>query len=241
MGDYPFNDLDEMNTKFNELGPYVHSQILTESGSDPMNESAGSGKTETHTRFFYANDSMGNLDIYCYYYHEYHLEDSILQGHRYLGGVNSSSNDAYPAIHTDSEGREILYFTSDREGDYDIFIAVPEDHGLVDQAEVLTTTRVQQLSTSADDKCPYISGTTMLFASNRQGGYGGFDLYSSEFSGGKWSDPVNLGPAINTAYDEYRPVLIRMDGIFLLDLMIFSSDRPGGMGRFDLYYAGISR
>jgi hypothetical protein len=51
-----------------------------------------------------------------------------------------------------------------------------------------------------------------------------------------------MGEDINTEYDEYRPVVVstKEEG-FLNDLMVYSSDRPGGKGGFDLYYVGIPR
>ena len=53
-----------------------------------------------------------------------------------------------------------------------------------------------------DDKCPFIFNDFMVFASNRQGGYGGYDLYYSIWNNGKWSLPLNFGNRINTRYDE---------------------------------------
>jgi hypothetical protein len=80
----------------------------------------------------------------------------------------------------------------------------------------------------------------MVFVSDRPGGFGGFDLYYSTFDGSAWSDPVNFGEKINTEYDEYRPIILETDRRFFMnDFMIFSSNRPGGMGGFDLYYAGL--
>jgi hypothetical protein len=78
----------------------------------------------------------------------------------------------------------------------------------------------------------------MVFASNREGGLGGYDLYYSVFTKGQWSAPVNFGPSINTASDEYRPVL-GSDEEFTNVFMMFSSNRPGGHGGFDLYFTGI--
>ncbi len=73
-------------------------------------------------------------------------------------------------------------------------------------------------------------------------GHGGFDLWYSLYDGRNWLAPVNFGEEINTEYDEFRPVVVSTeDGFFMNDLLIFSSDRPGGMGGFDLYYAGIKR
>jgi hypothetical protein len=57
---------------------------------------------------------------------------------------------------------------------------------------------------------------------------------------GKWTKPVNFGPSINTSYDEYRPVIKTVTG-FTNDFLIFSSNRPGGKGGFDLYYVGVTK
>jgi hypothetical protein len=100
--------------------------------------------------------------------------------------------------------------------------------------------RDMSLSSAFDDKCPFISQDFIVFTSNRDGGFGGFDLYYSRFDNGKWSGPQNFGDKINTAYDEYRPVVREQFG-FKNDIMIFSSNRPGGKGGFDLYYVGIDK
>jgi len=52
------------------------------------------------------------------------------------------------------------------------------------------------------------------------------------FANSEWSDPVNLGPAINTAFNEQGPNLSN-DGLTLY----FGSDRPGGSGGFDIWVA----
>jgi len=92
------------------------------------------------------------------------------------------------------------------------------------------------LSSLYDDKCPSINNNLLVFTSNREGGYGGFDLWYSQLVENSWTTPVNFGSKINSEYDEYRPVTFR----FLdYDLMIFSSNRPGGKGGFDLYCVKI--
>lgn len=56
---------------------------------------------------------------------------------------------------------------------------------------------------------PYYSDkdSTLYFSSNVKGGYGGFDLYKSKWNGQRWSEPENLGPDINSPYDEVFPAL----------------------------------
>ena len=95
------------------------------------------------------------------------------------------------------------------------------------------------LSGEYDDKCPYVFENTLVFSSNRPGGYGGFDLYYSRFEAGQWSAPVNFGPGINSVHDDYRPILFEEEVDNDRDMMVFSSNRPGGKGGFDLYFVGV--
>jgi hypothetical protein len=234
-------DLNEINSEFDELGPYVLFETVKEPRYNPETQTDVLATVETHRRIFYANDPDGHLDINCSYYHRYHLDGIILADHVTLNNINSAFDDAYPTIKKDSAEAETMYFTSNRDGDFDIFSAVGNDHDFINLATSVSISKVQRLSSEADDKCPYIGNDLMVFTSNRDGGYGGFDLYYSVFSGDDWSEPVNLGPHINTEFDEYRPVIITLmdDRDDVQDLLIFSSDRPGGMGGYDLYYAGI--
>lgn len=72
---------------------------------------------------------------------------------------------------------------------------------------------------------------TFYFSSNREGGYGGFDIYRVKMLPfGKWSEPKNLGPTINTPYDDDAP-FIHPDG----KTLYFSSKGHQGMGGFDIF------
>lgn len=74
-------------------------------------------------------------------------------------------------------------------------------------------------------------GNTLYFVSNRPGGIGGYDIWKSNLNGeGTWSNPVNLGPEINTPYDEHTPFL-HADG----KTLYFSSDGWPGMGNKDIF------
>lgn len=72
-------------------------------------------------------------------------------------------------------------------------------------------------------------GKTMYFVSDMPGGYGGTDLYKSSMENGMWSEPVNLGPVINTAGNEMFPY-IHTDGA-----LYFSSDAHNSMGGLDVF------
>jgi outer membrane protein OmpA-like peptidoglycan-associated protein len=77
-----------------------------------------------------------------------------------------------------------------------------------------------------------IDGLTLYFASNRRGGYGGTDLWCCTLEEGRWSEPRNLGPAINTPGNETSPYIHFDD-----KTLYFSSDGHLGMGGADLYMA----
>jgi hypothetical protein len=64
-------------------------------------------------------------------------------------------------------------------------------------------------------------------------------LYTSSLKDGIWSKPVNMGASINTEFDEYRPILINEGVSTNQTMMVFSSNRTGGKGGFDLYFVGV--
>ena len=59
------------------------------------------------------------------------------------------------------------------------------------------------------------------------------------FTGSFPETPTNL-TEFNTEYDEFRPI-VRPQWGFSNDFMLFSSNRPGGKGGFDLYYVGVDK
>jgi outer membrane protein OmpA-like peptidoglycan-associated protein len=84
-----------------------------------------------------------------------------------------------------------------------------------------------------DDFHPAISidGDKLFFASNRPGGFGSTDIYVAYKVGESWSEPVNLGPGVNTKGREAFP-FIHAD-----NTLYFASDGiTGGSGGFDMYY-----
>jgi len=72
----------------------------------------------------------------------------------------------------------------------------------------------------------------IIFASNRSGGYGGYDIYHSFRQNNVWQSPVNLGPTINTEADEDNPFLTKSG-----TKLYFSSDRVYSLGGFDIFSA----
>lgn len=74
-------------------------------------------------------------------------------------------------------------------------------------------------------------GKTIFFASNRPGGYGGLDIYKAEKNeDGTWGRAVNMGPAINSQYDEDSPFIHPAQ-----TMLFFSSNRPESIGGWDIF------
>ena len=78
--------------------------------------------------------------------------------------------------------------------------------------------------------CLSADNRTLYFVSDREGGYGGLDIWMTHFENGRWQAPKNLGASINTAFDETTPFLHIDNRTFF-----FSSTRPEGMGGSDLF------
>lgn len=77
-----------------------------------------------------------------------------------------------------------------------------------------------------------IDGYTLYFVSNRPGGYGGTDIWCCTLEEGRWSEPHNLGPTINTKGNETAPYIHFDD-----KTLYFASDGHTGMGGMDLFRA----
>lgn len=92
------------------------------------------------------------------------------------------------------------------------------------------------VNSSTSDTMPWISadGLELYFSSDRLGGYGSQDLYvtTRESVHDPWSEPTNLGPAVNSEAWDTRASL-SPDGL----LLFFDSHRPGGYGHLDMYVA----
>jgi hypothetical protein len=249
--DHSYTDslFKRMNTGSNEFGPYSVSYYSYTQYSSKYNDI-----------IVFANDISGNLDLkFVAFSGEGEnpvASQGTYEGPTPISFLNSSSNDAYLTF---SGPNHVWYgydyvidnitqvlFCSDRDGDFDIYQSVvpPQDSSNIlnylrgSQGEPIIP--VDILNSSSRDKCPYAEGNLLVFASDRPGGYGGFDLYYSRRNGDTWTEPINYGERINTEYDEYRPITMA-NYEFTNDLMIFSSNRPGGKGGFDLYYVGIPK
>jgi len=223
--------LAKVNSNANEIGPYVKSYWW-----EIMNDLPGYTYGDSDADDFlilYASDNEGKYNI-----HYIHNRNEATV-HAPLLSINSDENDAYPCFNNDYSK---LYFCSDINGQFDIFSVDWDNSVLLEESLLDISPKTRQfidvLNSEGADKCPFIDENILVFTSDRPGGFGGYDLYYSKRINNTWSNPVNFGEKINSSSDEYRPILRRQNE-FSNDFLLFSSDRPGGKGGFDLYYAGV--
>lgn len=139
--------------------------------------------------------------------------------------VNTEFHDACIALSPDGQS---LYIYKD-EGGGDIFLSKLVGEKWSNPARLNKNINSKKsyeahCSVTADDN-------TLFFSSDREGGLGGLDIWmSTRKSGGDWGEAVNLGPTINTEYDEDAP-FIHVDGRSLY----FSSKGHKGMGGYDVF------
>jgi len=188
------------------------------------------------------SSESGNGDLDLYYLKNspaYGITLPAITGPKPVTLLNTGANEGYFSFDFQKDS---AYFCSDASGDFDIYLIGCEEKNSIAswlESEYTASVQVEVVNSEYDDKCPFVYYKVMVFASNRPGGLGGFDLYYSIFEGGDWGAPINFGPEINSEYNEYRPT-IGFDSEFTNKFMIFSSDRPGGKGGYDLYFRGVS-
>ena len=133
-----------------------------------------------------------------------------------------------------ADGREMIVFIAGPGNTGGLYSIKKTDKGWSSPATLGKQINSRFLETTAS-LTP--DGKTIFFASNRIDGYGGLDIYKSEKQeDGRWGAPVNLGPEINTAFDEDAP-FIHPDSRTLF----FTSNGHntiGGKDIFKTYLAG---
>lgn len=81
----------------------------------------------------------------------------------------------------------------------------------------------------------YVNDSVVIFASRREGGQGGLDIWASRRFNGTWAPAINLGPEVNSPYDETTP-FIAPDG----KTLYFSTNRTESIGGLDVWTSTFS-
>jgi len=142
--------------------------------------------------------------------------------------VNSPAWESQPSLSAD--GR-VLYFVSDRRGGLgraDIYVSMQHSPGIWTKAKNLGPS----INTPYDERSPFIhaNGRTLFFASDGRPGFGGFDIYWSDYADSTWSKPANFGYPINNHEEQYS-LVITADG----DKGYYSHEEVGSEGHSKIY------
>ncbi|MBC7695974.1 MAG: PD40 domain-containing protein [Burkholderiales bacterium] len=144
-----------------------------------------------------------------------------------ISSLNTNANDAAVALSPD--GQTLFSFVSDVKNPGDLYFSSLSGSEWSKPEKLNPNINSEfwegSCSITAD-------GRYLYFASERPGGLGGRDLYLSEKINGEWGPAVNLGPSINTQYNEDAP-FIHPDGI----TMFFSSEGHKSIGGYDIMYS----
>lgn len=143
--------------------------------------------------------------------------------------INTTGHDA--AINLTPDGQTLITFRDDN-GNGNIYYSTWDGRDWTSLQDFGSDINTKHWETHA---CLSADMNTLYFISDRPGGYGGRDIYSCvKLPNGKWSLAKNLGPMVNTKYDE-DGVFIHPDGVTL----IFASRGLKSMGGFDLFTTTI--
>lgn len=231
------NARKEMTTPKNYIIKNVGAEI---NGKDPDFSPAvtldGSAMYYTSRRLRKSGENSDLKDFYMNMYWEdiyvsYKDENGAWSSPEILEFCTPDKN--YAMVSVSKDERQIFTY-NDKSGNGDIFVSNYrkgefQDLEKIDIARINTSSWEPHIVFSPD-------GNTLYFSSDREGGFGGRDIYMlKKTENGDWSrDPINLGPEVNSAFDEDSP-FISLDG----KTLYFASNGPKSMGGFDVLKAQI--
>lgn len=156
-------------------------------------------------------------------------KDTIWTKAKGLGGlINTDWDEECTGISAD--GNQLVLYFDNAEAFADLGIATLK--GKMWQKPLMLTEKVNSKGYEGG-ACMSLDGSTIIYSSNRKDGQGGADLWMiRKESGGEWGDPVNLGPVINSKYDEESPFL-SVDG----KTLYYASKGFNSMGGYDIFYS----
>jgi hypothetical protein len=216
---------DSVNSKYPDNSPVIsvdeQELIFTSRRPGGMNDS-----TVKDSNGFY------NEDIWM----SYARNDGGWTKAKPVNTINTGGNDA--AISLSPDGTQLILYRDDGKGGNGSLYASNLkglQWGYTNTIDSASPGAINSSGMSNPSACLSPDGMTLYFSSNRAGGMGGTDLYKISISdSGKWGQPVNLGPNINTEYDEDAPFIHSDDST-----MFFSSKGHNTMGGYDVFMAKL--
>lgn len=204
-----FNLGDSVNSPYAEYDPFISLDEADLYFTTRRPTTKGGGRAEKDGEFY--------EDIYVV-----HKKNGNWGKARPMRGINKKTNDAITGLSFD--GTKMFIYRDVNGGD----IYLSELKGSWSKLSNIKEINSEFHESSA---CISVDGKTLYFVSDRPGGEGGRDIYMSELDAeGKWKKPVNLGPDINTSFDE--------DRIYVhpyTKALFFSSKGHNSLGGYDIF------
>lgn len=189
---------------------------------------ASNGTTVYFSRLQYTANGEGEYKLFSGTL----AESGEIQNIKRLGSsINRDGfNSTHPCMAIEDKGQEVLYFASTQpggEGGYDLWYAVKMTNGEFTQSWNMG----RKLNSLNDEITPYFyqQSKTLFFSSNREEGFGGYDIYRANGDKKYWTNPIPFTSPLNSAADDYYFIL-RPNGTGY-----FSSNRSGEGAEFQSY------
>ena len=216
-----YEDLYLSNKVDKKWGP---AQNLGAPINTPGHDATAGLSNDGTTLYIYENQKGDGGDLY----------ESVLKGTAWKIPEHMNKNintKAHESTISESFDNKYVYFISDREkgiGARDIYYCTKDaKNNWVNPTNVGTT-----INTKYDEEGVFMhpDGITMYFSSQGHGSMGGYDIFKSTYTDGKWSAPENLGWPINGPDDDVFFVVAGNGR-----RGYYSSAREGGFGDKDIY------
>ena len=227
----PYLDLYQAETT--KLGDFTNISLFSNSINTKMHESSAAFTKDGKTMYFTRNNfiegkkikdknKVTHLKIF-----KAKLVDSIWTNISELPFNSTNYSVEHPALSPDEKQ---LYFSSDMPGSigsFDLFVVEINEN----ETYGIPKNLGPKINTEHREQFPFISSKNMLyFASDGLFGFGGLDIFKSEYLNDNFSNPINLGNPINSNLDDFAFIINEEN-----ETGYFSSNREGGFGDDDIY------
>lgn len=148
-----------------------------------------------------------------------------------IGSINTNGHDA--TVYISHDGQKLFIYRNVGVGSGDIFMSKLDgaNWGIPEKVKGINSNFWEgSVCLSPDEKIIY-------FSSDRQGGEGGRDIYYAQLMpDGSWGNVKNLGPEINTKFDEDAP-FVHSDG----KTLFFASTGHNTIGGYDIFRSELKQ
>ena len=209
-----FLDKENINTKYNDYSPVLTAdeQVMFFTSRRPSNK----GDMDEDINSYYEDIYMSKKD----------KEGKWMKAERLPSPINTDAHDATAAISAD--GSELIFYRSDRDATGDLYSVKYEEGNWGEPKKLSNAINSIAWEPSV---CLSPDGKYLYFTSDREGGYGGLDVYRAlKMKDGTWGLVSNLGPTINTQFDEDGPYILADN-----ETLLFSSRGHKGIGGYDVF------